>query len=85
MKLGEKTKITIVNVGGNALAKEVAQVLRESGYKNVTVLPMQGEYAAGMGWQPPSRSIPSSSRRVTPARSSRAEYRATPASGWGIL
>ena len=47
MKLGEKTKITIVNVGNNPLAKEVAQVLRESGYKNVTVLPMQGEYA---GW-----------------------------------
>ena len=47
MKLGEKTKITIVNVGNNPLAKEVAQALRESGYKNVTVLPMQGEYA---GW-----------------------------------
>lgn len=47
MKLGEKTKITIVNVGNNPLAKEVVQVLRESGYKNVTMLPMQGEYA---GW-----------------------------------
>ena len=47
MKLGEKTKITIVNVGNNPLAKEVAQALRESGYKNVIVLPMQGEYA---GW-----------------------------------
>ena len=43
MKLGEKTKITMVNVGNNPLAKEVVQALQESGYKNVTMLPMQGE------------------------------------------
>ena len=46
-EIRRETKITMVNVGNNPLAKEVAQALRESGYKNVTVLPVQGEYA---GW-----------------------------------